>query len=179
MEQFKEEAPLTGAETPILSRPHVTLSIPSLNMSSMLQEQRSFTPGDEETEPRELTDLTHETIPEDSEEGDFAGSTPISHRSKVSTADDKDRYPFLAKREGRFSTTSWWSISSRPSFAGLPRRPSLTSIKSTISRVHSELYPEKGSFIAYSLGQSFADLPAPIAQKLYIVTQVRFLFLFI
>ncbi|KAK8737587.1 hypothetical protein OTU49_004551 [Cherax quadricarinatus] len=110
--------------------------------------------------------------------------------------EERDKLPFL-KRQSRFSTVSspgFLSMNSRPSFGGmssrpsfggmssrpsfggmsfgnLSSRPSMVSLRSTISRVNSELYPERGSFVAFGLGQSLADFP-PLAQKMYIITQV-------
>lgn len=104
----------------------------------------------------------------------------------------RDQLPFFKARQSRFSTVSapgypglssrpsfgglssrpsFGGLSSRLSFGGLSSRPSMASLKSTISRVNSELYPERGSFVAFSLGQSLADMP-PLARKMYIITQV-------
>lgn len=98
----------------------------------------------------------------------------------------RDQLPFLHARQSRFSTvsspgflnsrSSFGGMSSRPSFGGisfgnLSSRPSMASLRSTISRVNSELYPERGSFVGYSLGHSLADLPT-LARKMYIITQV-------
>uniref|UniRef100_A0A2P2HXB0 Facilitated trehalose transporter Tret1-2 homolog n=1 Tax=Hirondellea gigas TaxID=1518452 RepID=A0A2P2HXB0_9CRUS len=78
----------------------------------------------------------------------------------------------LALRGSRAS----FSTSSRTSFAtqggtGMASRPSMASLKETLSRVNLELHPEKGSYMAYSLGQSMASMPT-IAAKVYIITQV-------
>lgn len=83
----------------------------------------------------------------------------------------RDKFPLYDERRMRFSTVSAPMLSSRPSFGGLSSRPSMASLRSTISRVNSELYPERGSFIAMSLGQSLAELPE-LARKMYIITQV-------
>lgn len=90
--------------------------------------------------------------------------------------EEKDKFPFFEKRKNRFSTVSapGYYMSSRPSFGGpggLTSRPSMASLRSTISRANSEMYPERGSFVAMTLGQSLADLPH-LARKMYIITQV-------
>lgn len=107
------------------------------------------------------------------------------------TDEDGSEYHDLGKREslaflqivgGKFSprhscTSLAWK-NSRASFAtqgsspNMASRPSIASLKETFSRVNLELHPEKGSFIAYSMGQSVASLPG-IAAKVYIITQVR------
>lgn len=114
-------------------------------------------------------------------------------RHAVEEADEvHDQLPFFKARQSRFSTVSapgypgltsrpsfgglssrpsFGGLSSRLSFGGLSSRPSMASLKSTISRVNSELYPERGSFVAFSLGQSLVDMP-PLARKMYIITQV-------
>ncbi|KAB7504384.1 Facilitated trehalose transporter Tret1 [Armadillidium nasatum] len=145
-------------------------------MSPILQEQRiSFSvsgdiPHEEEVG---LTDITQDVIPEDDRDGDFLPSIPRNRRGSIGDPnEEKDKFPFMSKREARFSTTSRFSLASHISFSGLTSRASMASLRSTLTKVNSELYPERGSFIATSLGQSFAELPSSIATKLYIVTQV-------
>ena len=108
--------------------------------------------------------------------------------------DDEYNYSNLEKRESlaflqlvqgrgmtpRPSCASLAWKSSRASFANqggsmspnMTSRPSMASLKETMSRVNLELHPEKGSFIAYSMGQSLASIPT-IAAKVYIITQVH------
>lgn len=127
-------------------------------------------------------------------DGDEDQKTPFTangHTSTKETGAERDQLPFLKARQGRYSVVSaqgfvmssrpsfggmssrpsFGGLSSRPSFQGLSSRPSMASLRSTISRVNSELYPERGSFVAFSLGHSFADIP-PLARKMYIITQV-------
>lgn len=116
----------------------------------------------------------------------------VTKNGVTSSAEDadeeRDQLPFLKARQSRFSTVSMpgfismtsrpslGGLSSRPSFGGmsfgnLSSRPSMASLRSTISRVNTELYPERGSFVALNLGHSLAELPH-LAQKMYIITQV-------
>jgi len=76
----------------------------------------------------------------------------------------------LAKRQSCASLgkASLGRKASRASFTGnLTSRPSVASLKETISRINLELHPEKGSFVAYSM----ASIPT-IAAKVYIITQI-------
>ena len=94
--------------------------------------------------------------------------------------ENRESHPFLQVVQGRFtprpSVVNLTSRGSKASFApsmspNLTSRPSMASLKETLSRVNLELYPEKGSYVAYSMGQSMASIPT-IAPKVYIITQV-------
>lgn len=74
----------------------------------------------------------------------------------------------LAMRGSRASFATQGGVSMSPN---LTSRPSMVSLKETLSRVNLELHPEKGSFVAFSMGQSMASIPT-IAAKVYIITQV-------
>ncbi|XP_042234778.1 serine/arginine repetitive matrix protein 2-like [Homarus americanus] len=128
---------------------------------------------------------------EKNEESPLSEDRPVIKNGATNSEEadeERDRLPFLKARQSRFSTTSipgfpgmasrpsFGGLSSRPSFGGLSfgnmsSRPSMASLRSTISRVNSELYPERGSFVAFSIGHSLADLPT-LAHKMYIITQV-------
>lgn len=142
---------------------------------------------EEEEEGEEENEKDH-----DGEEDQKTPFTANGRPAPKETGEERDQLPFLKARQGRYSVISapgftlssrpsfggmssrpsFGGLSSRPSFQGLSSRPSMASLRSTISRVNSELYPERGSFVAFSLGHSFADIP-PLARKMYIITQVR------
>ncbi|XP_063604196.1 facilitated trehalose transporter Tret1-like [Penaeus indicus] len=119
-------------------------------------------------------------MPEGSGEDGIA-SCPSGDPAETEDDEERDKLPFL--NHGRYSTvsapgmptitskSSFVGLVSKASFSGLSSRPSMVSLRSTISRVNSELYPERDSFVAQSIGHSLAELPN-LAQKMYIITQV-------
>ena len=138
----------------------------------------------------DVPDVIKEEVEEEEEEMDHEGEedqkipfTANGRPGPKETGEERDQLPFLKVRQGRYSVASaqgfsmssrpsFGGMSSRPSFGGMSSRPSMASLRSTISRVNSELYPERGSFVAFSIGHSLADF-APLARKMYIITQVR------
>lgn len=154
------------------------------------QLQRAKTEEDEDEEERDI-------VPEDHPLSKPPDSVVVNGDAKQEEDEARDKLPYLKFRQSRFSTASspilggltsrpslggfttrpsFGGMSTRPSFGGLSfgnlsSRPSMVSLRSTISRVNSELYPERGSIVAYHLGESLASVP-PLAQKMYIITQV-------
>ncbi|KAF2363148.1 hypothetical protein FHG87_006100 [Trinorchestia longiramus] len=125
-------------------------------------------------------------------------SAPLTSRLHMSMGDDEeynDRFSNLEKRESlaflqvvqerltpkascaslayRGSRASFSTLGASTGGVNMASRPSMVSLKETLSRVNLELHPEKGSFVAFSMGQSMASIPT-IAAKVYIITQVRF-----
>lgn len=119
-------------------------------------------------------------MPEGAAEDGIA-SCPSGDPAETEDDEERDKLPFL--NHTRYSTvsapglttitskSSFAGLVSKASFSGLSSRPSMVSLRSTISRVNSELYPERDSIVAQSIGHSLAELPN-LARKMYIITQV-------
>ncbi|XP_018025267.1 facilitated trehalose transporter Tret1-2 homolog isoform X2 [Hyalella azteca] len=121
-------------------------------------------------------------------------NVPLNARIQMTIGEDEDeRLGDLSKRESlaflhvvnerittrpscvslaaRGSRASFGTLGTSNSGLNMASRPSMVSLKETLSRVNMELHPEKGSFVAFSMGQSMASIPT-IAAKAYIITQV-------
>ena len=137
------------------------------------------------------TPLTSQACLEMNEE-DVDGEYFNKSRSRGSLRDQQqDTLPYLQVVQGgkftprpsmatladpRGSKASFFGSMSSPNLAS---RPSMVSLKETLSKVHLELHPERGSAVANSMAQSMASIPN-LATKVYIITQVSgFLILFV